>query len=414
MMGDLATFVGLVVGVVVVAFVALTIGGVVLLRRRARHDALAPAPGRTDAGVALVGADTALRDGLDELGYALAQFGEDRTRDFRAALDAAKADLDRAFRLQQRLDDAEPDSDRQRREWTREIQTLATRVTTTVRAESGRFQQLRRSEADAPQTIALLRRNLGAARDRRVGSAATFADLQKRYPDETIAVVAGNLEAADAALTTAAKAVDDAESAVAAKTVTAVTDQLAAAEAGIREAAQLLDAIDRRRDELAKAVAGIQAIEAEEKLSLQAARQLRDAPPDPDSGAAVNTAIAGLEAELVTVAAKGRRDPVADLDRLVDASDRLDIAVAAARNQQRRLDGARSALEGALVSARTQLAAVSDYIGAHGGGAGARTRLAEGQRELLVAENESDPVAALDAARRAQTHARDADALARY
>jgi hypothetical protein len=182
----------------------------------------------------------------------------------------------------------------------------------------------------------------------------------------------------------------------------------------IRESAQLLDAIDRRRDELAKAVAGIQAIDAEEQQSLVAARALRDDPPDPDSGAAVNTAIGALEAELVAAKKKGKRDPVADLDRLVDATDKLDIAVAAARNQQRRLEGARSALAGALVSARTQLAAVSDYIGAHGGDAGARTRLAEGQRELLLAENESDPVAALDAARRAQTHARDADALARY
>ncbi|MEO8263307.1 MAG: hypothetical protein ABI566_12135 [Pseudolysinimonas sp.] len=414
MMPDLATSIGLVVTVVVLAFVALMAVGVVLIRRRARRDAIAPPPGRTDAGVALVQADTALRDGVDELGYALAQFGDERTRDFRAALDAAKADLDRAFRLQQRLDDAEPDSDRQRREWTREIQTLATRVSTTVKAESTRFEQLRRSEADAPQTIALLRRNLNAAHDRRAGSAATFDELRKNYPDDTIAVVAGNLEAADAALLKATKAVDDAEAGVAAKKVSAVTDQLAAAEAGIREAAQLLDAIDRRRDELAKARAGIQAIDAEEKLSLEAARALRDAPPDPDSGAAVNTAIAELEGELVTVAAKGKRDPVADLDRLVDASDKLDIAVAAARNQQRRLDGARSALAGALVSARTQLAAVSDYIGAHGGGAGARTRLAEGQRELLLAENEADPVAALDAARRAQTHARDADALARY
>ena len=57
---------------------------------------------------------------------------------------------------------------------------------------------------------------------------------------------------------------------------------------------------------------------------------------------------------------------------------------------------------------------MSDYIGSHGGGADARTRLAEGQRNLLLAENEADPVEALDAARRAQTNARDADALARY
>ncbi|CAN5365303.1 hypothetical protein BH09ACT4_BH09ACT4_09300 [soil metagenome] len=418
MIPDLATSIGLVVGVVVVAFAGLIVLGMVLISRRARRDSLAPPPGRTDAGVALVRADTALRDGVDELGYAVAQFGEDRTRDFKTALDAARADLDRAFRYQQQLDDAMPDSDRQRREWTRDIQTLAARVLTTVQAESAAFQKLRRSEADAPATIAMLRRNLKAAHDRRVGSTATFAELTKAYPDETIAVVAGNLAGADAALAKAEKAIDDAEAGVApsaaAAKVSNVTEQLSAAEAGIRESAQLLDAIDRRRDELANALAGIQAIESEEKESLVAARSLRDAPPDPDSGAAVNTAIASLEAELVTVTAKGKRDPVADLDSLVDASDKLDIAVAAARNQQRRLDGARSALAGALVSARTQLAAVSDYIGSHGGGADARTRLAEGQRNLLLAENEADPVEALDAARRAQTNARDADALARY
>jgi hypothetical protein len=414
MMPDPVTSLALVAGVVLVAFAGLTVLGVVLISRRARRDANAPLPGRTDAGVALVQADTALRDGLDELGYAVAQFGEDRTRDFKAALDAARADLDKAFRYQQRLEDVEPDSDRQRREWTLEIKALATRVSATVKAESSRFESLRRSEADAPETIKQLRRNLAAAAERRTASAATYAELKKAYTDETIAVVSGNLDAADAALAKAGDAVDAAEKGLAANSVNAVTEQLAATEAGIREAAQLLDAIDRRRDELAKAVDGIRDIDAEEKESLQAARALRDAPPDPDSGAAVNTAIAELESELVLVAKKGKRDPVADLDRLVDASDRLDIAVAAARNQQRRLEGARSALAGALVSARTQLAAVSDYIGSHGGDAGARTRLAEGQRELLLAENEADPVAALDAARRAQTHARDADALARY
>ena len=413
-MPDPMTSLALVVGVVLVAFAGLTVLGVVLISRRARRDAKAPAPGRTDAGVALVRADTALREGLDELGYAVAQFGEDRTRDFKAALDAARADLDKAFRYQQRLDDVEEDSDRQRREWALEIKALANRVSSTVTAEAARFEGLRRSEADAPETIKLLRRNLAVATERRAKSATTFAELTKAYTDDTIAVVAGNLDAADAALARAEEAVDAAEKGLAANSVNAVSEQLAATEAGIREAAQLLDAIDRRRDELAKAVDGIRDIDAEERESLEAARALRDAPPDPDSGAGVNTAIADLEAELVLVAKKGKRDPVADLDRLVDASDRLDIAVATARNQQRRLEGARSALAGALVSARTQLAAVSDYIASHGGGAGALTRLAEGQRELLLAENEADPVTALDAARRAQTHARDADALARY
>ena len=90
------------------------------------------------------------------------------------------------------------------------------------------------------------------------------------------------------------------------------------------------------------------------------------------------------------------------------------MSVAAARNQQQRLEGARGALAGALLSARTQIAAARELIGSRRSGVSARARLAEAERQLLLAENEADPVEALDAARRAQTHARDADALARY
>jgi hypothetical protein len=216
MMPDLATAAGLVVGVVVTAFAALTVLGVVVLSRRARREALAPPPGTTDAGVALVRADTALRDGIDELGYAVAQFGEDRTREFSAALDAARADLDRAFRLQQQLDDAYADSERQRREWTRDIAAIASRVSQTVSAQTQQFAHLRRSEADAPETIAKLRRNLAATRDRRAGSAGTFAELTTAYTDATIAVVAGNLDGADAALGRAEAALDAADAGVAA------------------------------------------------------------------------------------------------------------------------------------------------------------------------------------------------------
>lgn len=411
---DLATSLALVIATVLVAFAALTVAGVVLLRRRARRIAAEPPAGRTDAGVALVRADDAVRTGGDDLAFAVAQFGEDRTREFAAVLERGRADLSKAFRLQQRLDDSSPDSDRQRSEWTKEIRTLAERTSADIRAQAAAFEELRRSESNAPETLRLLRRNLDAISGRREGSAATLAELTRTYTDDALAPIAGNLAEADAALAAARASADEADAALAASRVSAVTDGIRAAQEAGGHAGQLLDAIDRRRDELAKAGESIAAIRAEEQTALTAARSLRDDPPDPDSAAGVNEAIAHMEAELVEVAAGGRRDPVADLDRLVDASDRLDIAVAAARNQQRRLDGAREALDGALVSARTQLAAVSDTIGSRGGSSGARTRLAEGQRELLLAENEADPVAALDAARRAQTHARDADALARY
>jgi len=411
---DLATVIGTAGGTVVVAFAALTIAGVVLLSRRARRNAKAPLPGRTDAGVALVRADDAVRTAADDLAFALAQFGEDRTRDFARALENARADLDKAFALQNRLDDAEPEGENRRKGWAKSIRALADRARETVQTEATRFADLRRSEASAPQTLKLIRAQLSAVETRTPTATKVLAELRKTYVESAVAPVADNIEAATKAVAAARAAADEADAAIATSRVTAVSDALEIAQRRAREAATLLDAIEHRRDELAAAVAEITTLAAEQQQALEQARALRDAPPDPDSSAAVNTAIAALEAELAALGGSGRRDPVAELDRLVDADDALDVAVSAARNQQRRLDGARGALAGALVSARAQISSVEDFIGSRGGGANSRTKLAEAKRELVVAENESDPVAALDAARRAQNRARDADDLARY
>src|SRR5690606_1563990 len=94
----------------------------ILARRRKRG----PAPDAVGdlqqrANILLVRVDDAVRGAEDELGYALAQFGQEKTRDFRNALDEARRGLAEAFGLQQRLDDAFPDTTTQRREWTARI-----------------------------------------------------------------------------------------------------------------------------------------------------------------------------------------------------------------------------------------------------------------------------------------------------
>src|SRR5690606_3380121 len=126
------TFVGVALGTIGVAFAALTVVGVVLIARRSRSQRAAPLAGRTDAGSSLVRADDAVRAAEDELAFALAQFGEERTRDFAAALDRARGDLRRAFELQHRLDDVNPESPQRARGLAREIGTLAERARTTV------------------------------------------------------------------------------------------------------------------------------------------------------------------------------------------------------------------------------------------------------------------------------------------
>lgn len=410
----LATLVGTAGGTLGIALAALTVAGVVLLRRRAMRTVDTPLPGRTDAGVAIVRADEAVRAAADDYEFALAQFGEERTRDFARALESARADLDRAFVLQHRIDDAEWEGEHRRKGWAKSIKAMADRARTTVQEQAARFAELRRGEESAPETLKLIRAQLAAVEGRRAEVEKVFAALSQDYVESAVAPVADNLADAATAVAEARAAADSADAAIAASRVTAVTDSLATAQQRARDAAALLDAIEHRRDELAAAVAGVEALAREQKTALEEARAVRDAPPDPDSSAIVNAAIADLERELAAVGKPGRRDPVDELDRLVDAGDALDVAVSTARNQQRRLDGARGALAGALVSARTQISAVEDFIGSHGGGAASRTKLAEAKRELVLAENESDPVAALDAARRAQNRARDADDLARY
>src|SRR5690606_17113254 len=109
-----------------------------------------------------------------------------------------------------------------------------------------------------------------------------------------------------------------------------------------------------------------------------------------DATEAVATAIADAERALTTL---DERDPLLALQQLQTHATRLDSALASARNQQQRLEGARTALDGALVAAHSQLAVAREAISAGRGrvGAQARTRLAEAERLLRLAEAEADP-----------------------
>jgi hypothetical protein len=193
------------------------------------------------------------------------------------------------------------------------------------------------------------------------------------------------------------------------------TDLDAAAEL-VHTAQQLLTGIDTRTADLESAAATLATMVAESRTDLAEARRVRDTPPDPDTGARVLAAITEVESTIAgdTGSPDGSANPVRGIERLGAAMAMLDTALAGARNQQQRLEHARTALVGALVTARSQIEEAKSVIASGRTRVDARTRLAEAERQLMLAEAESDPVEALDAARRSATAARDADALARY
>lgn len=406
---------GIALVTVVTAFVLLiAVGGWVLVRRARRGRTGSESPAMV--GAELLRADEALRDAEDELGFAFAQFGDAATVELRSAIETGRRELRHAFELQQRLEDPSADT-RSRRGWQREILAVAERTRARVASELQRLAEQRNDEVHAPVAAAALRERLARSGDELAAATAVLEGLRVEYAPSLIEPLLPHPAGARAALDAAVSELDTVEAELAERTVTAVGGRLRTAREQVGRAAALMTAIESRRRELAAADEAVATLRDQSRTALEAARLERDSAPDADSAARVSGALSDLAAVLAhdSDAARGR-DPIQELDRLVTAADRLEAAIAASRNQQRRLDGARAALDGALVSAHAQIAAVEDLIRTGRGGVGvdARTRLAEAERQLFLAEHEADPVAALDAARRAQTHARDADALARY
>lgn len=398
------------------AVVALGAGAVGIRRVGARRERAALEAGRgleVQAKGLIVQADTAVREADREVAFAEAQFGAAVARDVRDALETARGRLREAFLLQQRLDDAEPDTAAERRRWSTRIVELCQSALGEIAEADAALSARRRAERGASEGVPALRDDAARIGRRRDEAVAALGRLATRFAPGALAGAHGAAARVDSALTGATAALDEAERRIA--NAEPAADLLAVATDGIARADR--DLADVEGVELVLATAQADAAESATALDaeLAEAREERDRQEDADSQAALGAAIGEASAVLAT---RGEHagDPFADRDRLRAARDRLEVARAAARNAQGRLDGARGALGGAIAIAESQLRVAQAAIERGGGriGADARTRLAEARRQLVIARQEPDPVAALDAARRAASRASDAEALAMY
>ncbi|MBH0008703.1 hypothetical protein [Salinibacterium sp. SWN1162] len=345
-----ATVVVLVLAVGVVAFVTLFRRGG---DRGIRGTASQSALESRAAGL-LVALDDRVREADLELGFAVAQFGADAACDFASALAEARGQLTEAFRLGQQRDDA--------------------------------------------------------------AGARQLAAAEELYDDDVLTVPRRELAAGRSEIAAAETALDAAAANISPTGVNAVTDTLRGAATALHRAERAAEVTDQAFAELAEAAAAVLQLREATHSDLLEARLAAESAPDPQSGARILTAIAASERALErTVATSSNlHSPLEQLALLNDARTELDSALATARNQQQRFEHARAAYQGTLVAARSQISVVRELVGRGGASARARTRLAEAERQLMIAEAETDPVEALDAIRRSVTHARDADALARY
>ncbi len=397
----------LIVGGVAVA--AVVIGVIVLRRRKSAPGRLAggnapagPTQEELDAqaGSLLVQLDDAIKTSGQELGFAVAQFGEDVARPFSEALASATGQVGEAFRLRQLLDDAHPETPEQRREMTLKIIELCTSADETLDAQADAFDELRTLERDADAGLAELQRRVGVERSRLATAERELVDLRERYSAAAVTAVERNPEQAHDLLELADRAAADAEAALTGGDRGAAAVAIRSAQASLEQVSVLIHAVGVQAESLDAASAALPAAIADARQDLAAADAVPTAAASGALAGAASATRAALDAATQQASAS---DPLSALTRLAEADGRLDDALGAARDAEQRLARARSELDRTLATARGQIGAAQDFITTRRGGVGpeARTRVAEAKRHLdnAVASAGSDPVSALEEAR---------------
>ena len=363
-----------------------------MLARRKRKRASVDAGGvplpsiddlRRRAGSALVQADDALKTSGEELGFAVASYGDEATTDFRTALESAKGKVAEAFTLQQRLDDAEPDTDDERRAWYGAIIQLTDEADALLDEQAERFDALRDLERNAPEALARVESAAAAVEGEVAPAAERLSGLRGQYGESALAPVADNPEQAQVRMTFARESLAAARTAVDAGQGGRAAVSIRAAEEAVDQAKLLSGAIERLAADLAAADQALVAGVAELDRDVQTARSLNT-----ESTNAIADRVAAEASDIRSSIGRPGRDPLALQARLEQVDAEIDAAVQGARDAAEQAARARAQLDRSLAAARAQVNATEDYLVARRGavGAEARTRLAEAGRLLVQAE----------------------------
>ncbi|MFS0852428.1 TPM domain-containing protein [Microbacterium sp. 179-I 3D4 NHS] len=361
----------------------------------------------TQAGSALVQADDAITSSREELGFAIAQFGDDATAGFVQAVDAAKERLSEAFDLRQKLDDEIEDTIHDRRAWHIRIIRIADEIDDLLDANTEAFDALRKLEQNAPQELERVRAERAALQPQLDGAAAALAGLSATYDASALATVADNPEQAQERAALADRSIDAAAEAIAAGRTGEAAFAIRTAEQSTAQAAQLVQAISSLAADLQSTESRIPALVTELQADVAAARQLPD--PDGSIGSAIAATLQQLQhaqADLVGSA----RDPRRAFDALTAANVQIDGAIDRGRESVERARRAQQMLDQTLGQADSEIRTAREFIETRRGtvGSTARTRLSQAEASLTQALNlrATAPEPALAEARRALDLAR--------
>ncbi len=402
-------------GILFVVLLVVVVGALIFFVVRARRKSRVTTGGATpqvpqipldelarQASSALVDTDDAVKTSEQELGFARAQFGDAAAAEFETVLAQAKADLDTAFSLKQRLDDENPDSEQDARAWNTQILELCARANAALDEKAAAFDELRQLEQNAPEALARVQEMHTTVAATIDAATARLTQLQTAYAPEALAPVVDNPEQARQRLTFAQEQLSAAQTAIGAGDGGEAAVSIRAAEDAVAQARTLQDAIGVLADDLSEGERDAAALLAELEKDIATAGALPDA--DGRVAGAIAATRQQIDAARPLLAGSAKR-PLFALENLEKANAQIDAVLADVRDAQEKERRAAQQLSQLLAHAQAQVSAAEDYISSRRGavGATARTRLAEAGSSLVQARQlaTTDPAQALAAAQRA-------------
>ena len=356
----------------------------------------------TQAGLALVQADDAITSSKEELGFAVAQFGEGATEEFTRVVDAAKAKIAEAFDLKQKLDDEIEDTIHDRRAWHIRIIRIAEEIDDVLDDNTEAFDALRKLEQNAPQELERVRGERAALNPVLASASPALSALSATYDPAALSTVADNPAQAQERADLADRSIEAAAQAIAAGRSGEAAFAIRTAEQSVAQAAQLAQAVSTLGAELAAIETQSQALVTELQADLAAAQQL----PDTTGAIAAASSATAQQLQLAQAdLASTKRNPQRVVEALSTANAQIDAAIAQGREGVERSRRVQQMLEQTLAQANSEIRAAREFIETRRGtvGSTARTRLANAEASLTQALNlrATDPEASLAEANRA-------------
>lgn len=370
---------------------------------------------RNKAGSMLVAADDAIKSSEQELGFAMAAYGDESVTTFRTDIDAAKAHMMESFKLQHQLDDHIPDTEEQQRAWLKDIIARCEAVGASLSEHQQEFNELRDLEKNAPAALSALEQRAGELAEPVSEAERRLVDLHSRYADSALVEVNDNARDARERLEFISSAVAKARQSLESSELSTAALAIRAGEEAAAQVTTLVEAVGKASDHLDRTMQNVTTGVRQTAQDLAQAQALVNAGQHPELAGP----IAGVEQALRSVKtgmASGKPDPIDLLHDLENAHRQLDAQLGGIRDQQEQSRRASAQLQQAILQAQAQIDGTQDYIAARRGAVGsqARTKLAEADRTLqqAVQLSGSDPVTALNMAQQAGALAERASRMA--